>query len=77
MDHNGRGCDFLKMEIAKGSDSVKYPGDSAVGDTAAGSGCSSAGSISSAVGDTAAGSGCSSAGSISSAGGKYSGYSGP
>nr|GFB83296.1 hypothetical protein [Tanacetum cinerariifolium] len=33
-----------------GSDSVMYPGDSAVGDTAVGSGCSSAGSISSAGG---------------------------
>nr|GFD41257.1 hypothetical protein [Tanacetum cinerariifolium] len=33
-----------------GSDSVMYLGDSAVGDTTAGSGCSSAGSISSASG---------------------------
>nr|GFD45488.1 hypothetical protein [Tanacetum cinerariifolium] len=33
-----------------GSDSVMYPGDSAVGDTVAGSGCSSAGIISSAGG---------------------------
>nr|GFB63928.1 hypothetical protein [Tanacetum cinerariifolium] len=33
-----------------GSDSVMYPGDSAVGDTAAGIGCSSAGSTSSAGG---------------------------
>nr|GEY38544.1 hypothetical protein [Tanacetum cinerariifolium] len=33
-----------------GSESVMYPGDSAVGDTAAGSGCSSAGSTSSAGG---------------------------
>nr|GFA54069.1 hypothetical protein [Tanacetum cinerariifolium] len=33
-----------------GSDSVMYPGDSAVGDTVAGSDCSSAGSISSAGG---------------------------
>nr|GFC97437.1 hypothetical protein [Tanacetum cinerariifolium] len=33
-----------------GSDSVKYHGDSAVGDTAAGRGCSSPGSISSASG---------------------------
>nr|GFA60171.1 hypothetical protein [Tanacetum cinerariifolium] len=33
-----------------GSDSVMYPSDSAVGDTAAGSGCSSTRSISSAGG---------------------------